>query len=70
MNASSLFGTGSTNTRSTVSLPSSELKTYKRLYSAEVSGSWGARRAGEGYSPVVWHGLVPIPRTYWHRWTF
>ncbi|MFV0326925.1 MAG: RHS repeat-associated core domain-containing protein, partial [Bacteroides xylanisolvens] len=59
---------GTNSTIASIVIPVSDINSNKHISSVQVSGTWWATKP-EGRTPVVYHGLMPVPVRFTNSWT-
>jgi len=64
-----IYETGTTSSSGGTTIPASDLSPSKSLSNVKISGGFWVESSSNLMTPVVVHPVIPIPKTFNHKWT-
>ncbi|ATL49592.1 hypothetical protein COR50_21775 [Chitinophaga caeni] len=68
-NGAYIYETGTTSSSGGTTIPASDLSPSKSLSNVKISGGFWVESSSNLMTPVVVHPVIPIPKTFNHKWT-
>jgi len=62
--------TGTNQSVGSITIPTSNISQHNRFSEINIKGGWWAKNSAGFNTPVIIHGIIPVPKTFTHNWRF